>query len=476
MQLKQRLVSSLHQAIEIIDQEETQESNQCECLKTCCIPSHSLLTKEIIPPRFSIPNRIGFTMTKELFLPVLPYFLRDIWILVELIVTIVQVVLAAISIPNSTNIAATVSFLILASVNTILAVLDAVIYYYELGSYKYFCSTCRKTDDLPSLRAPKINCKGIHLSEKKKKLLNQWFEVLRTVLSELLLYPLIVFDLFDVGRSGFISFSVDFSIFLISTLYMVLSVYLARIVITLFTLRSLLKLLSKTETGPSNVRFVVRFFAHVLAQIVVHLCCIVAVGLKIHLENTKGSGFSVSAVLWVAMVGGWLVPFIGVLMFFVANYFWAQQYSVGLCVEMMSLIQVPNIAQSLFKSSDNIDHDATIKSQLILEKMQYSKLKEDYHKKLEKVDRITKLAYPGRVHIFMLVSFLYVILLLSFFVSLLLEIDKRGHVRVVDTDKVENIFIIGCIIVVAVANIHILLLTPCLPQVNIYSICKKMMK
>ena len=482
MELKQRLVDGLDEAIKMIDKfNEEEEESRCRCFKDCCIPSHSNLTKNIVPSHFDLPYSIGLNLSRELLLPAMPYFFRDIWLLLELLVTVLQVVLAVISIPNSTNLAVTIVFISLVSLNALLAFLDCVLYYYELGSYKYIMKNCKKTEKTKEKtisveRSDPKRCHCIRLSEKHKKFLNQWFEVIRTVLTELLLYPLIVFDLFDVGSNGFINQRLDFAIFLISSMYLVFSVYLARILITIFTLRSLLKLLNKTSTGPSNIRFIIRFFAHILGQVFSHLACIIAVGLKIHQENANTQNFSASPSLWVVMIAGWIIPFVGLIVFFLTNYFWAQQYSIGLCMEMMSLIQVPNIAQSLFKSSADIQEDVSLKSQQIFEKMQFSKIKKDYSSKIEKAKRITKMIYPGKVYLFLLIAFGYVILLVTFFVNLLLATDTNGNVAVVDLKQGENIFIIGCIVIIAFTNIHVLLLTPCLPQITIYSMFKKMMK
>ncbi len=476
--LKQRLVTGLQRAIEIVDEHDEEESsNRCSCFKDCCIPSHSNLTKDIVPPHFDLPYNIGLNLSRELLLPAMPYFLRDLWIFLELLVTVAQVVLAVISIPNSTNIAVTIVFIVLASLSALLAGFDAFLYYYELGSYKYMLKNCRKpkeNDDKEQDEGKRCQC--IRLSPKSKRIFNQWFEVIRTVVSELLLYPLIVFDLFDVGRNGFINQRLDFSIFLISSIYMVLSVYLARVIISMSTLRSLLKLLSKTETGPSNIRFIVRFFTHIITQIVSHLACIVAVGLKIHQENVNTQNFTASPFLWVVMFGGWVIPFIGVVIFFLTNYFWTQQYSIGLFIEMMSLIQVPNIAQSLFKSSADIEQDVSAKSQKIFKKMQFLKVKGDYHRKLENAKRITKLLHPGKIYAFLLIAFFYLILLISFFVNLLLQWDTNGNVALVDLYRGENIFIVGCIAIIIVSNIHFLILTPFLPEITLYSMSKKMMK
>lgn len=416
-----------------------------------------------------------------MFFPALPFFFRDMWLLIELLVTLVQLVLACLSISGAANLGVTTVFVTLTAINTVLAVIDVLIYYYELGSYKYMLKSCMSwkrnagtTDDSAESRQ---YCKKIRLSEKRRKQLNQWFEVIRTVLSELLLYPLIVFDLYDVGRSGFVSQTLEFSIFMISSVYLVLSVYMARIVIIIFIFKNIIKLLRKTKHGSSSIQFIARFFMHTFAQIVAHLSCIVAVGLKIHIENENNQGYSASPFLWVSIIGGWVVPFAGVAIFFLANYFWTQQYSIGLCIEMMSLIQVPNIAQSLFKSTSDIEGDAMAKSEAMLEKMKFTKVKDDYSAKLKKAKTITKLVYPGKIIPFLMLTVLYVSFLIVFFVCLILERNpKSGEVRILGMDNFPNLFIVGCIVIIAISNIQILLLSPWLPHVTIFTIIKKMRK
>ena len=476
------MVKSLEKAVVTIEDSVSHddiEHERCRCFKSCCVPSESPLVKDVIPTHLSLAYTMGLSMTQELLFPALPYFLRDIWIIIELMVTVIQVILAIINIQSSNRFAVDVVYICLAMLNALLALLDGFLYYYELGSYKQFLKMCFKKEKVKEDNAESVQskrwCKYIHLSEKKRAKLNQWFEVIRTVLSELLLYPLIIFDLFDISQSSFISQSLNFSIFLISSLFMVLSVYLARTLITIFTLRTLLKLLVKTSTGPSNIRFMIRFFVHILTQIVVHLSCIIAVGIKIHLENSQSPSLSVSPFLWVAMVAGWVVPFVGVVMFGVANYFWVQQYSIGLCVEVMSLVQVPNIAQSLFKSAADIESDMAAKSKEILEKMKLKTVKEDYCKKVENCKNLTKFVYPSRILTFVLLALLYNGLLFIFFVCLVLTV-VNGQVCFIDFEEPASVLMIGCMFVIALGNLHIMLLSPLLPVANLFSVCQRALK
>ena len=115
----------------------------------------------------------------------------------------------------------------------ILALIDGFIYFFQLGSCARCIRDCRGNpiEQGEALKANQTRC--CHISEKRKEEFNTWFELGRNILSELLLYPLLVFDLVDFiaeqvyypeGHRG----RIDFSLFLVGGFYLILSVYIMR--------------------------------------------------------------------------------------------------------------------------------------------------------------------------------------------------------------------------------------------------------
>ena len=139
--------------------------------------------------------------------------------------------------------------------------------------------------------------KCCQLSSKWKQHFSTWFELGRNVLTELLLYPLLIFDLFafiieegynpegNLGRA-------DFGLFVIGGFYLILSVYFMRIFMVAGSVLSLIRVPSNEEaTGNSNnTPLLIKFCIHVFGQIIVHLMVILVIGAKIRNENQSMLG------------------------------------------------------------------------------------------------------------------------------------------------------------------------------------------
>ena len=287
-----------------------------------------------------------------------------------------------------------------------------------------------------------------------------------------------MFDLFDfiVGRlynpegpRG----RTDFSLFVIGGFYLILSVYIMRILMVAGSMLSLTRIPNnKNATGNDSDTFIlVRFCAHILGQIGVHLMIILVIAIKINNENptqnpamvmngtnvtADNGGIKASPFLITAIVLGWILPLAGVFAFFVVNYYWMKEFSIGFWLNMTSLLQGESFAETVFGGSGL--SAAEEKVQEFVEDSQYKQVKKQLQR-FKSTPVWIKFFYPVRIPITAITGLFYDFLLLIFIVCLMLTYEN-GSVRLVvftDDNNMSAIFVISIIIII-VANIHALIL------------------
>ena len=463
-----------------------------------------VLSTEISPEMQKASNE-GLNMVKNIVFPSLPALLQDLWVYLELIISIIAFAFGLLDIfPIEDGLAFNYSYFGLATISMILAFIDAFIYFFQLGSCARGIRACRrkfgegkeegdeededKEDDDENAQK---KCCG--LSKKWKERFNTWFEFGRNLLTELLLYPLLIFDMFDFitdtgyqpeGNLG----RTDFSLFVIGGFYLILSVYIMRIFMVAGSMTSLIRIpTTKSDGKGSDTSLLIKFCAHVLGQIIVHLLIILVIATKINNENRsedgmvagaimnmsidgnsvmmtnesgasteqEDSGMNASPFLITAIVLGWVIPVAGIAAFFVVNYYWMKEFSIGFWVNMISLLQGESFAETVFGG----EGDAPKKKALeFVEQTQYKKVKKQLER-FKKPSLATKFFFPARVPITAITGLLYDIALIGFIVCLMLTYEN-GSVRVViftDDPIMTAVFMISVTIII-LANIHILVL------------------
>ena len=344
----------------------TVETQQKSCRErlSCCCHDRYIEEKENedtpspqLTPEMQRASQEGWSMIKAIIFPALPAILQDLWVDLELVISIVAFILGLVDMfPIESSQAYNYSYFVLATISRILALIDGFIYFFQLGSCARCIRDCRGTSIEPQLleeQGEKLQGnqkKCCRLSEKWKEELNTWFEFGRNLLSELLLYPLLMFDLFDfiVGQGYSLEGSrgrTDLSLFVIGGFYLILSVYIMRILIVAGSIVSLTRIPNTRDATDNNsdTFILVRFCAHILGQIGVHLMIILVIAIKINNENvqnpaltmngtnitTDDSGMKASPFLITAIILGWILPLAGVFTFFVVNYYWMKEFSIG---------------------------------------------------------------------------------------------------------------------------------------------------
>ena len=478
------------------DREEEEKGGCGEYLNCCCRDQYVSVKKEetsLSTPLTELTQEMqeasqqGWKMIKYIVFPALPPILQDLWVYLELIISIVAFVLGLLdSFPIIDKHAYNYSYLFLATISMILALIDGFIYFFQLGSCARCIRDCQgnSTEHQPLEEgdtAENSQRKCYHLTEKQKEAFNTWFEFGRNILSEMLLYPLLMFDLFDfIIERGYNTEGardrMDFSLFVIGGFYLILSVYIMRILMVAGSIISITRLpRNKEAIGHKSDTFIlVRFCAHILGQIVVHLMIILVIATKINNENHQAqipammvncsntttesdhSSIRASPFLIIAIVLGWIIPLAGVFVFFVVNYYWMKEFSIGFWLNMISLLQGESFAETVFGGQGLSAAEEKVLE--FVEDTQYKQVKKQLIR-FKSTPVWIKFFYPARIPITAITGLLYNILLLAFIVCLMLTYEN-GSVRfaVFMGDNHITIMFVISILTIIIANIHSLIL------------------
>ena len=127
----------------------------------------------------------GWNMMKSIFFPALPPIVQDLWVYLELLVSIVAFALGLLdTFPISESHAYNYFYFGLATIGMILALIDGFIYFFQLGSCARCIRDCRgnseETQSFHQLEEDDLSegdqKKCCHLNEKWIERFNTWFE------------------------------------------------------------------------------------------------------------------------------------------------------------------------------------------------------------------------------------------------------------------------------------------------------------
>ena len=456
-----------------------------------------------ITPEMQKASNQGLSMIKSIVFPSLPAVLQDLWVYIELIVSIAAFGFGLKDIfPIERNVVFKYAYFILATISVMLAIIDGYLYFFQYGSCARGVRACRKKMremkhgneadlDKENNHEHDTHTESVHdgdrkcckLGKKSRERLNSWFELGRNLTTELLLYPLLMFDMFDFVTSAEYQLtdsasSIKFSFFIIGGFYLVLSVYIMRVFMVAGSMLSLVKIPSdKTASGNNSSSLLVKFCAHVFGQIIVHFMIILVIGVKIFDENqqigssmnltnetmnitsfvsSNGAGINASPFLITAIILGGIIPLCGVSAFFVVNYYWMKEFSIGFWINMVSLLRGKSFAQAVF-GGEGLS-EAKSKVQKFLEKSKYNQVKKQL-KRFKAPSIWTKFFFPARVPITALSGLLYDIILLTFLACLILT-TENGNVKlaVFSGDNIMTVTFMIAAMIIILANIHVLIL------------------
>ncbi len=460
--------------------EVTSKCCSCSCYK------RGKKEEEIVPevteltPELMKANNEGWKMIQNIAFPSLPALFQDLWVYLELLITITAFGLGMVGFfPVSTNVAFQYVYFVLTIISMILAFIDAFMYFIELGScaraFRYYkdklSSNSSEVEEDDDTRFQKKTCFSPEVKEK----INLFFELGRTILSELMLYPLLIFDMFSfVTEQSYQTDDAqdrtDFGLFIIGSFYLILAVYIMRMFVLVGSALSLIRLPANDQaTGDTmDTSLIIKFCLHSFGQIIVHLLIVLVVGAKINNEKSNTNitanvtdmddddpTIRASRFLWASIALGWLLPIAGTTAFFIVNYYWMREFSIGFWLNMISLLQGASFAETVF--GDDGLSETKDKALEFVQNSDYKKVKKQLSK-FKSPPWWIKFFYPARVPVVALCGIVYDLCLISFIASLMLTYDDGVKLVILkDDDVMTSIFFISTTAII-LANIHILFL------------------
>ena len=448
------------------------ELQPCTCIGDASLPEFT--------PEIRLASYMGIRMMKKLLFPALPKVLHDLWVCADLGITVFLFVLSVISLSLGNDRAFNFLYLILSSIYLVLALIDGFIYFIQLGACAERVRWCRskrrrrgdsdsegdqESEMVSNDRVQRRQC--WQFSPKWKNFINEWFEVNRSVLTELFIYPLLVCGLFDFIVGGSLNRStaadrINFALFIVGGFYLFLSVYFMRIFMVVRSLITLRRFPFDVSGGQQDyINLVTRFCIHILVQLVTHATIIITVGLKIHQENLQPCPdnatqcVNASPFLVYAAIAGGVIPFLGVVTFFFVNYYQMRELSVAFWIDMLSLLRGESFADLVFQGEGV--KVAKQKATNLADKLKLQAVKEQF-KDVQGIPDWVKVFYPMRNPILIILGVVYEILIISFLVCLLFTRTPNGSIQFILFDGQLTIGFFVMAVFLLIANYHVLIL------------------
>jgi hypothetical protein len=308
-------------------------------------------------------------------------------------------------------------------------------------------------------------------------------DAIRIILTEIILYPLLICDIFEVttGR-GFEGTShsdrLGVFLFVVSCIYLLLYVYIARIIIMVGLIRNITDIRTperKIENKDArnerhynrNIRrsavvYQVCFTVHMILQMIAQVLMFIAIGGKIRYDNRHfydsddpDQSIYVSGYLWFMIISGFFLPFMGFLSFFVVTFYWTQEFPIGIYVDMISLMKMTACGgEEIVKFGEKIEERKEYAQKLCT---RFETLHTDYHN-MRKVSWYEKFSYPFVKPGLILLCMLYASLLLAFITCAALTLDEAGDITILILNGGGwAIYYLLAVIFGVIANIYILL-------------------
>ena len=460
-------------AQEVVEEFEQKPSTRCvKCLDYCCqacacspsaicsnpfgrrlpppkeggeVPARRVTPTEIMTPILRQGRSKGLKMLKKFAFPLVNDIVRDVWIVTELLATLIALGLSAasFSLGNQNELRVFNSIHLALSVfSTLLAIIDAITNLFQCKS----CKQCKKkccngnaSTGQQRTRDPETRCR------KCANGCGTASDMIRMLATELILYPLLVCDMFEIiiGKPWKNPEAVDIIgmiLFIFSLLALVLYVYVIRLVILGYLIRFVHK-----NRQPSNksaaykygydpsisksvVWFQTYFFFHILGQMIAQILTLIAIGAKIQYDNRScvdvdNCSIQISSYLWFMIASGYVLPVCGVLTFFIVTYYWVQEFPIGLCLDVLSLLQMPD-ANTLFYPNET-KQGFQKKVAIISQKLSSSTLKQQFQAMHNKVSN--KFLFPFQSPVLVVLSIIYGTFQFAFVLCATQAIDDNGQ-------------------------------------------------
>ena len=438
----------------------------CDKINSFCETDLKKMTSELCKAREK-----GWKAFFHIILSLLiPDIVRETWVLLELITVIIGLALSIKSFTLEHNRAYYIFNFALICVSSLLALFNGVV-------------------DLKACKSCKACCFKRHPEEgdNEKKLRRGAIDTVHMIVSQVLIYPILMCNIFSVvsGRGYEGETSLDrfsFTLFIVSCLSLLLYNYLIKSIALVGILRNVTKVRTPSKVLLDNARdkkyydpsiqssaffYLLYFVIHAISQMVTELLMIVAIGAKIEHEYhgfqnelilnssdiNESETLCCSGHLWYMMAWGYVSQILGILTFFIVTYYWTQEFSIGLFIDLIAIGRMKG-KDYFFKQRGriNFDQDKADRVLSVFDKM-YSDFKILHDKSFFK-----KLTYAFKSPGLIFLCICYVVLQTTFFVCAAVTYNEMGTlvVHILNGGGWLLHYLLACGIAV-LANLYVLL-------------------
>ena len=480
--------------------EDPEEETKKEKCIDCCFQSFHCNFKKLLrlkaspedkEPRLSAVSRInymtpilrrgrskGWVLHTKMIFPLVKASVRNFWVAAEFSAVLLALILSITSFTLGKNRTFNILHLALTIAGSILASVDGLILLCSCRlcrdcthkaeqtseSQQQDCEAEVSTHEAEQTLKPQQQLPEAgsgETSESKgicKECLNATrnrFDLIRMILSELIFYPLLICDIFELIVSETYFFDnvedgISFALFVISLASELFFVYIMRIAILIAAnYHSQKKRLPKDgrdfdrSNSKSASYFQSYFVIHVCAQMLAQVLMIIAIAGVIREENRhlfgedkkndtkfnnesntmdKDESIHVSNYLWYMLVSGYVLPIFGILTFFIVTYFWAQEFPIGICTDVLSVLQAPGIDEVV--DFGKTKEESGDKMSKINRYIHLSELKKQF-KNLRDTKWYDKFAYAFQSPQMVIISMMYTALQITFVACALKAVDDN---------------------------------------------------
>ena len=446
------------------------------------------------PPALAAAASAGQQMITKLAFPTVSNILQDAWVYTELGITLYQF-------GSSVNPLPTITFKIIALtfaiINVILASIDGFVYITQVGTCaKYFQLKKSDTSGSSEIKEKEEEeeeeegdgRKCLFLSKEWVEKLETWFEMLRNVLSEVLLYPLLIFDLFDfIISSPYLlqeeGDATNIILFGVGCFYFTLAVYIIRLFILTGTTAALTQMpIDVCNSQKDTTNFIVSFAVTAMGQMLSQLVIIFAIGFKIKDENPIEGAEDIyaSPFLISAIILGGVLPNLGIVAYFLVNYYSLQDMAMGVFINMMSLLQSESFAELVFE--EDAAEVPKEKAQELAEKIGLPKTRQQFDERRKAQGFSDRILSAFKMPVLILAGVAYYAVIIAFIASLMFTSDPTSGeatfvlfrssrlctavfltVAIIVVTNIHSITVINIWMVVAALKITVFIATKLLP-------------
>ncbi len=397
----------------------------------------------------------GWGMYKHIIYPLIPHPYRAALVTAHLLASFLILLLSSTALSLNETRASIYVVFASAFLSSILAILDATFTLWSWDTCKNCRTFCKKgrlsqemvISNISQTRRDITNIQNqqktlnktlpnpesvIGATEQKRNKFNfptsqTILNIIRIILSELFTYIFIICGIFEaiLGQGKTNGNKISLVMLSVSGISLLAFVYITRLVILVRTVKHVQairrlpfqnkKSMPQTKSSISSrgLYYQAYLVVHAAFQMVIQISIFIAVGGKVAYDNRQfldksayNDNVFISGHLWCMILTGYFIPIFGTLTGFATTFFWAQEFFIGLCIDLATILKINTINYSEDKDLlDGVNKFLSINS-----------LIKDYHI-LRKKKIWKKCLYPFRTPTVVALSITYAALASAFIIS-----------------------------------------------------------